>query len=78
MCFSAFVKSDSVQDWAGLWMRVDKGSDATAKVLSFDNMQDRPIKRTTGWRNYEGVLDVPRDTAGIFFLRMLLSGTESV
>jgi hypothetical protein len=28
-------------------MRIDKGS----QMVAFDNMQDRPIKRTTGWHN---------------------------
>ncbi len=32
---SAFVKSEDVQDWAGLWMRVDKDKDS----IAFDNMQ---------------------------------------
>jgi hypothetical protein len=27
--FSAFVKSENVEGWAGLWMRVDKGEGAT-------------------------------------------------
>ena len=71
--FSAFVKSDAVQDWAGLWMRVDgpKGS------LSFDNMQTRAIKGTTAWQNYEVVLDVPPQATGIAF-GILMSGTGSV
>lgn len=70
---SAFVKSENVQNWAGLWMRVDKGSQSVA----FDNMQDRSIKGTSGWQQYEVVLDVPRDATGIFF-GVLLSGSGSV
>lgn len=70
---SAFARSEGVQDWAGLWMRVDKGS----QQLAFDNMQDRPIKATTGWQKYEVVLDVPQDATGIFF-GVLLSGAGSV
>ncbi len=73
LCLSAFIKSDAVQDWAGLWMRVDKGSQSVA----FDNMQDRPIKGTTGWQNYQVVLDVPQDATGIF-LGVLLGGTGEV
>lgn len=73
--FSAFVKADTVADWAGLWMRVDKGSDPIP--LSFDNMKDRPIKGTTGWQNYEVVLDVPQNATGIAF-GILLGGTGSV
>lgn len=71
--FSAFVKSDDARDWAGLWMRVDKGR----KQLAFDNMHDRPIKGTTDWRRYEVVLDVPQDATGIFF-GVLLSGAASI
>jgi len=71
--FSAFVKSKDVQDWAGLWMHVDKGS----TVVSFDNMQDRAIKGTNDWRNYEIVLDVPQEATGIFF-GILLGKTGEV
>ncbi len=70
---SAFVKSEAVQDWAGLWMRVDKGS----SVVSFDNMEDRPIKGSSEFRNYEVVLDVPQDATGVAF-GILLSGTGEV
>ena len=70
---SAFVKSDAVQDSAGLWMRVDKGRDSVA----FDNMQGRPIKGTIGWQKYEVVLDVPQDATGIFF-GVLLGGSGEV
>ncbi|MBV9746028.1 MAG: hypothetical protein JO099_19890 [Acidobacteriia bacterium] len=75
--FSAFVRSEDVKDWAGLWMRVDKGTGASMKSLAFDNMQDRPVKGTTGWQNYEVVLDVASDATGVFF-GILLSGTGSV
>jgi hypothetical protein len=71
--FSAFVKSEGIQDWAGLWMRVDKGTDSVA----FDNMQERPIKGTTDWQKYEVVLDVPQDATGIFY-GILLGGTGEV
>jgi hypothetical protein len=71
--FSAFVKADGVGDWAGLWMRVDKGKDSVA----FDNMQDRPIKGNTGWQRYEVVLDVPQDATGIFY-GILLGGSGTV
>jgi len=71
--FSGFVKSEGVQNWAGLWIRVDKGK----KTVAFDNMQSRPIKGTTGWQNYEVVLDVPQDATGIFF-GILLDGIGSV
>lgn len=68
--FSAFVKTEEAEDWAGLWMRVDNGS----KQIAFDNMQSRPIKGTTDWKKYEVVLDVPQEATGIFF-GILLSGS---
>jgi len=71
--FSAFVKTEDVQGWAGLWMRVDKES----KQLAFDNMQNRPIKGTTNWTRFDVVLDVPQDATGIFF-GVLLGGSGEV
>jgi hypothetical protein len=70
---SASVKADEVGDWAGMWMRVDKGS----TTVSFDNMMERPIKGTTTWQNYEVVLDVPQDATGIAF-GILLNKSGSV
>lgn len=71
--FGGFVKSDNVERWAGLWMRVDGPSQ---KVLAFDNMQSRPIQGTTGWKEYEVVLDVPATATGIAF-GILLDGGGS-
>ena len=70
---SASVKAEEVDGWAGLWMRVDKGS----KVVSFDNMMDRPIKGTTTWQNYEVILDAPQDATGIA-IGILLNKSGSV
>jgi hypothetical protein len=70
---SAFVKAEEVSDWAGLWMRVEKGP----TIVGFDNMQDRPIKGTTTWRNYEVVLDVPPDATKIAY-GILLSQSGTV
>lgn len=71
--FSAWVKTDGVADWAGLWMRVD-GDSQSNKNLAFDNMQDRPFKGTSDWRKAEIVLDAPAGATGIYF-GILLSGT---
>jgi hypothetical protein len=70
---SGVVKSQEVAEWAGLWLRVDKGKE----MIAFDNMQDRAIKGTTDWRRYEVVLDVPKDASGIA-LGILLTGTGEV
>jgi hypothetical protein len=70
---SGLVKSEEVTGWAGLWMRVDKGTE----MLTFDNMQKRPIKGTTGWQRYYVVLDVPKDATRISF-GILLQGPGQV
>jgi hypothetical protein len=76
--FSAMLKAQNVADWAGLWMRVDKATVSSApKTLAFDNMQDRPVKGTEDWKNYQVVLDVPSDATGIFF-GVLLNGSGGV
>ena len=72
--FSGALKSEDVKDWAGLWMRVDSGPTVG---VAFDNMQDRPIKGTTDWHDYQVVLDVPKDATGIAF-GVLLSQSGTV
>jgi hypothetical protein len=68
-----WVKSQDVGDWAGLWMRVDKGRETVA----FDNMQDRGIKGAQPWSIYDVVLDVPADATSINF-GILLNGAGEV
>jgi hypothetical protein len=71
--FGGMVKSDEVVDWAGLWMRIDRGKD----VVAFDNnMQNRAIKGTAAWQRYEVVLDVPKDATSISFGVLLTGGGE--
>ncbi len=72
--FSAYVKSESVTRWAGLWMEVD-GKRLT--TLAIDNMRERPIRGTTEWKLYEVVLDVPENAVGID-LGILLDGPGQV
>ena len=72
---SAWVKSENVMSWAGLWMRVD-GPEAS-RMLAFDNMQSRPIKGTSGWSQYEIVLDVAPEAKDIAF-GILLDGPGGV
>jgi hypothetical protein len=68
-----WAKSQDVGDWAGLWMRVDKGREAVA----FDNMQNRGIKGTQSWNTYDIVLDVPAGATSINY-GVLLTGTGEV
>lgn len=70
--FSGHVRCEAVEDWAGLWMRVD--GRYPGLTLAFDNMQSRAIKGTRGWDRYEVVLDVAAEAAAVA-LGVLLAGT---
>lgn len=72
---TAYVKYDNVSDWAGMWLRVDSRN--TKKSLSFDNMQDRPIKGDNDWTKCVIILDVPEESGTLNF-GILLSGTGKV
>jgi hypothetical protein len=73
MRFSAAVKSEGLDGWAGLWMRVD----GPVQTLDIDNMHNRPIKGTTDWQKYEVVLDVPQESVNVAF-GILLEGKGQV
>ena len=60
---SAYVKSENVKEWAGVWMRVDRDR----KAVAFDNMQDRPIKGSNDWTPHAVVLDVDVNATAIAF-----------
>ncbi len=61
--FSGYLKTYQVNEWAGLWMRVDTKS---KQSYAFDDMEDRPISGTTDWARYEVVLDVPDNAVAIY------------
>lgn len=72
--FSAYVKTRGpAETRAGLWMRVD----GNGGILSFDNMQNRPITGPTEWTLVSVVLDVANDADGIMFGLLLLSAGEA-
>lgn len=72
---SGWTKTQDVEDWAGLWMRVD--GTQPGEVLAFDNMGERPLKGTQDWTQVEIVLDVPEEATNLAF-GVLLSGTGTV
>jgi hypothetical protein len=72
---SAWVKSEKVEQRAGLWLRVD--GEKGGQPLAFDNMHDRQIKGTTDWRHYEVVLEVPQAAVGLAY-GILLGGTGAI
>ncbi|MBW6483679.1 MAG: hypothetical protein K0B10_11545 [Vicingaceae bacterium] len=59
---TGYIKTKDVTGWAGMWMRVDGKKKHS---LSFDNMGNRKIKKTTDWTKYEIILDVPKDSKSI-------------
>jgi hypothetical protein len=71
---SAWMKSDSVSQWGGMWIRVDAVGDGG--VLSFDNMMDRPLSGTSDWMQYSDVVDVPDGAAEIFLGLLLVTDGE--
>jgi transcriptional regulator with XRE-family HTH domain len=68
--FSAAVRADGIEQWAGLWMRVDGDLE---QILAFDNMQNRPITGTRDWETHAVVLDVPEQSSQVAF-GILLAG----
>ncbi len=74
MKLSGFVKTERVDAFCGLWMRVDNN---VHDVLQFDNMHDRPITGTQPWNQYNIVLDVPEGSAVISF-GVILNGKGKV
>lgn len=71
---SGFIKTENVDVFASMWMRVDH---ANGDMLQFDNMYNRPIQGTTNWNHYSIVLDVPAESDLISF-GIILSGQGQV
>lgn len=68
-----FLRTESVQGSAGLWMR----EDGPSGPVQFDNMQDRPVTGTSGWTEY--TIRLPLDSAADYiYLGALLSGSGRV
>lgn len=74
MRFSGYLKTNMVNGWTGLWMRVNTDS---RYGYVFDDMEDRNLSGTTDWAYYEVVLDVP-DTADIIYVGAHLFGRGQV
>ncbi|MBP9093921.1 hypothetical protein KBI23_23065 [bacterium] len=77
---TCYTRTKDVKDWAGVWMRIDRGNDGSNSVsnglLSFDNMHDRPIKGTTDWTERSITLDVPQGSSSINFGILLVGGGQ--
>lgn len=68
---SGEVKAEQVDNWAGLWLRVDRRDGR--RPHGFDNMHDRPIRGTTGWSHHEVIVDVAEDAESLA-MGFLLNG----
>ncbi|MFZ0803318.1 MAG: S41 family peptidase [Terriglobales bacterium] len=58
-----FLRTEDVDNFAGLWMREDGESPS----LAFENMQNRQLKGTTPWTEYEIKLPVHPEAKRLFF-----------
>lgn len=74
---SGWLKSEDVDGWAGMWMRVDGKEGQSKESLAFDNMKDRPTVGTEDWSKKEIVLDVP-DNGEVIAFGALLHGCGSL
>jgi hypothetical protein len=64
---SAWVKTENLKRYSGLWMRVDGPTHDPTKSLTIDTMDNRPIVGTRDWQKYEIVLDVAAEAGDIAF-----------
>ena len=71
---SGYIKTESVTDWAGLWLQVM--GVGRGNSLAFDNMFDRAPTGTTDWQRFSLVLDVPDDVGiSAIYYGFLLGGS---
>lgn len=68
-----FLKTDSVDGNAGIWMR----EDGSQGPVEFDNMHDQNLRGTTGWTEYTITLPLNPRAKSLYF-GALLSGTGTV
>lgn len=71
---SAYLKSEEITGWGGIWFRIDGKN---FEQLKFDNMQNRPVIGTNPWNYYSSVLDVPSE-AEILNFGFLLQGSGNL
>lgn len=71
---TAWVKVKDVENWSGLWMRVDTPN---KNDKAFDDMKNRPIKGQTDWKQYSIVLDVAADATNLSYGFLLAGSGEA-
>ena len=68
-----YMRTESVTEWAGLWLR----EDGEAGQVAFDNMQDRALRGTTQWTEYRITLPLAESASSVVF-GALLAGEGKV
>lgn len=74
---SAWLKTEDVDGWTGIWLRVDGDASANVGPLEFENMYQRPVKGDTDWNKYEITLPVAEQAHAIVFGFMLCGSGKS-
>src|SRR5262249_33481782 len=64
------LRTERVQERAGLWLRVDGSSD----TLFFDNMHNRLVRGSTGWTAHGIAVTLPEKTEWINYGILLVGG----
>jgi hypothetical protein len=67
------VRSERLDQWAGLWLRAD-GVEGT---LFFENMSNRPIRGSTPWTTYTIITQLPAETTWLNY-GIILQGRGTV
>ena len=62
--YSGWIKTEDVDEWAGLWWRADGLNESS---IAFDNMHDRGPHGTTDWTRFSVELDIPEEATNINF-----------
>ena len=65
--FSGYIKTEEVEGYAGLWMRIDP-------QIAFNNMQQEGISGTNDWKHYTFTLDMKPEQTDQIVLGALLVG----
>ena len=72
--FSADVKSENLANWGGLILMA---TDQAGRIYSCDDMGRRPITKSTDWKRYESVHDIPQGTT-IISLGLIMRGSGKI
>lgn len=64
---TGYMKIENVKGFAGLMLRID----GNGNTLVFDNMQDKKIEGTLGWKKYTITLPYPDDAENIYIAGIL-------